>query len=64
VKDQRVLEAAATRASFSRRKATQLLKEGGYEAGDAYPRGSLPGPFTETVEEWIIAEVHQLVRRP
>jgi hypothetical protein len=42
----------------------RVLKEGGYEAGDAYLWGSLPGPFTETIEERIIAKVHQLVRQP
>lgn len=42
----------------------RVLKEGGYEGGGAMIWGSLPGPFTETIEERIIAKVHELARQP
>ena len=39
----------------------RVLKEGGYEAGDAMLYTDLPGPFAPTVEERIVAKVHELV---
>jgi neutral ceramidase len=41
----------------------RVLKEGGYEAGDAMLYTDLPGPFAPSVEERIIAKVHELVDR-
>jgi hypothetical protein len=41
----------------------RVLKEGGYEAGDAMLWGSLPGPFAPSVEERIVAKVHQLAKQ-
>jgi len=41
----------------------RVLKEGGYEAGDAFRYSSLAGPFTPTVEERIIDTVHKLARQ-
>jgi len=43
--------------------SVRVLKEGGYEAGDAMLYTDLPGPFAPSVEEWIIAKVHELVER-
>jgi hypothetical protein len=41
--------------------SVRVLKEGGYEAGDAMRYTDLPGPFAPSVEERIIAQVHELV---
>jgi hypothetical protein len=41
----------------------RVLKEGGYEAGDAMLWGALPGPFAPSVEERIVAKVHQLSKQ-
>lgn len=38
----------------------RVLKEGGYEGGDA--NGHLPGPFSAVVEEMIVETVHNLAR--
>jgi hypothetical protein len=43
--------------------SVRVLKEGGYEAGDAMLYTDLPGPFAPSVEERIIAKVHELVDR-
>jgi hypothetical protein len=43
--------------------SVRVLKEGGYEAGDAMLYTDLPGPFAPSVEELIIAKVHELVER-
>jgi neutral ceramidase len=43
--------------------SVRVLKEGGYEAGDAMLYTDLPGPFAPSVEEQIIAKVHELVDR-
>jgi hypothetical protein len=40
----------------------RVLLEGGYEAADAALWGSLPGAFTDTLEERIIAKVRELAR--
>ena len=40
----------------------RVLKEGGYEAADAALWGSLPGAFTESVEDCIISKALQLAR--
>jgi neutral ceramidase len=41
----------------------RVLKEGGYEAGDAMRYTDLPGPFAPSVEEQIVAKVHELVNK-
>ncbi|MEQ1858589.1 MAG: neutral/alkaline non-lysosomal ceramidase N-terminal domain-containing protein [Chthoniobacteraceae bacterium] len=41
----------------------RVLKEGGYEAGDANRYGNLPGPWTASVEERIAGKVHELLAR-
>jgi neutral ceramidase len=43
--------------------SVRVLKEGGYEAGDAMLYTDLPGPFAPSVEEHIVAKVHELVER-
>ena len=39
----------------------RVLKEGGYEAGDAMRYTDLPGPFAPSIEERIVAKVQGLV---
>ena len=41
----------------------RVLREGGYEGGDAMIYYGRPGPFTESVEELIFEEVRRLMRR-
>jgi hypothetical protein len=41
----------------------RVLKEGGYEGGGAMRFSAFPGPFAPTVEERIVAKVHELVQR-
>ena len=38
----------------------RVLKEGGYEAGEATVWGSLPGPFAKSTEERIVGKVRDL----
>jgi neutral/alkaline ceramidase-like enzyme len=40
----------------------RVLKEGGYEGGDAMIYYGRPGPFTDAVEDLIIGKVNQLMR--
>jgi len=42
--------------------SVRVLSEGGYEAGDAMRYTDLPGPFAPSVEERIVAKVHELVQ--
>lgn len=42
--------------------SVRVLKEGGYEGGGAMLWGSLPGPFSDTIEERIVAKVRQLAQ--
>lgn len=39
----------------------RVLREGGYEGGDAMIYYSRPGPFNESVEELIVGKVHKLI---
>jgi hypothetical protein len=41
--------------------SVRVLREGGYEAGEAMRYTDLPGPFAPSVEERIVAKVHELV---
>lgn len=43
--------------------SARVLAEGGYEARDATRYSILPGPFTESIEERIVAKVRELVAR-
>jgi neutral ceramidase len=42
--------------------SVRVLREGGYEGGDAMIYYGRPGPFTEAVEELIVGEVRRLGR--
>jgi chitodextrinase len=44
--------------------SARVLQEGGYEAGGAAVWGSLPGPFTSSVEERIVSRALALARAP
>ena len=39
----------------------RVLREGGYEGGDAMIYYGRPGPFTEAVEDLLVGEVHRLI---
>ena len=39
----------------------RVLREGGYEGGDAMIYYARPGPFNESVEELIVEKVHKLI---
>ena len=39
----------------------RVLREGGYEGGDAMIYYGRPGPFNESVEELIVGKVHKLI---
>ena len=41
----------------------RVLREGGYEGGDAMRYTELPGPFTPSVETRVIDKVYELVKR-
>ena len=41
----------------------RVLREGGYEAGGAMQYTTFPGPFDPTVEQRVVAKVHELVAR-
>lgn len=42
----------------------RVLREGGYEGGQAMQWGSLPGPFTETVEDRVMSKVLEMAQGP
>jgi hypothetical protein len=43
--------------------STRVLREGGYEGGEAMRGQDHPGPYTEAVEEILIQKVRELIRR-
>ncbi|MCX6909637.1 MAG: neutral/alkaline non-lysosomal ceramidase N-terminal domain-containing protein, partial [Verrucomicrobia bacterium] len=49
---------------FAYLPSLRVLREGGYEAGGAMVWYSLPGPFTETVEERVVSKILQMARAP
>ena len=53
--------AAYTNDVFGYIPSVRVLKEGGYEAGEAMRYTDLPGPFAPSIEEKIISTVHALV---
>jgi Neutral/alkaline non-lysosomal ceramidase, N-terminal len=53
--------AAYTNDVFGYVPSLRVLREGGYEGGGAMLYTDLPGPFAPSVEERIIAKVHELV---
>jgi len=55
--------AAYSNDVFAYIPSLRVLKEGGYEGGGAMIPYGQPSPFTESVEETIVAKVDELVRR-
>jgi hypothetical protein len=43
--------------------SVRVLREGGYEGGGAMRYTDLPGPFAPSIEERIVAKVHELVAK-
>jgi len=43
--------------------SARVVKEGGYEGGQATVYTTLPGPFGPAIEEQIVGKVHELVRK-
>ena len=55
--------AAYSNDVFAYIPSLRVLKEGGYEGGEATVGARLPGPFAPDIEERIIGKVHELVRK-
>jgi neutral ceramidase len=53
--------AGCTDSVFGYLPSTRVLREGGYEAGDAMLYYGRPGPFTETVETTVMSRVDTLM---
>ena len=60
--DLRIWTAGYSNDVFGYVPSARVLREGGYEGGDAMIYYGRPAPFTETVEETIVGEVHRLIR--
>jgi hypothetical protein len=58
---QRMWVAGYSNDVFGYVPSLRVLREGGYEGGDAMIYYARPGPFNEQVEELIIGKVHQLI---
>ena len=61
--DRRIWVAGYSNDVFGYVPSRRVLREGGYEGGDAMIYYGRPGPFTEDVEEIIVRECHRLMRR-
>jgi hypothetical protein len=61
--DQAMWAAGYSNDVFGYVPSARVLREGGYEGGDAMIYYGRPAPFTATVEETIIGRVNQLIRR-
>ena len=59
--DRRMWVAAYSNDVFGYVPSVRVLREGGYEGGDAMIYYGRPGPFTESVEELIVGEVRRLI---
>lgn len=59
--DRRMWVAGYSNDVFGYVPSLRVLREGGYEGGDAMIYYARPGPFNEQVEELIIRKVHQLI---
>ena len=59
--DQRMWVAGYSNDVFGYVPSARVLREGGYEGGDAMVYYGRPGPFSEGVEELIIGEVARLM---
>jgi hypothetical protein len=60
--DRRMWVAGYSNDVFGYVPSVRVLREGGYEGGDAMIYYGRPGPFTEAVEGLIVGEVRRLVR--
>ncbi len=60
--DRRMWVAGYSNDVFGYVPSLRVLREGGYEGGDAMVYYARPGPFTESVEELIIGKARQLIR--
>jgi neutral ceramidase len=58
--DQRMWVAGYSNDVFGYVPSLRVLREGGYEGGDAMIYYGRPGPFSDKVEELIVNEVRQL----
>jgi hypothetical protein len=61
--DRRLWVAGYSNDVFGYVPSARVLREGGYEGGDAMIYYGRPGPFAEGVEELIVGEVRRLVRQ-
>ena len=59
--DQRMWVAGYSNDVFGYVPSARVLREGGYEGGDAMVYYGRPGPFTDGVEELIVGEVRRLM---
>jgi neutral ceramidase len=59
--DRRMWVAGYSNDVFGYVPSVRVLREGGYEGGDAMIYYGRPGPFTEAVERLIVGEVRRLV---
>lgn len=48
---------------FAYLPSLRVLKEGGYEGGEAMRYTSFPGPFEPTVEKLVVGKVHELAKK-
>jgi Neutral/alkaline non-lysosomal ceramidase, N-terminal len=62
--DRRMWVAGYSNDVFGYVPSLRVLREGGYEGGDAMIYYARPGPFDESVEELIVGKVHQLMGGP
>jgi hypothetical protein len=60
IKDANVWVAGYSNDVMTYIPSLRVLKEGGYEAGDAMKWGTHPAPWSEQVEEHIVGTVHRL----
>lgn len=61
--DRRMWVAGYSNDVFGYVPSLRVLREGGYEGGDAMVYYARPGPFTENVEELIVGKVGDLMKR-
>lgn len=59
--ERRIWVAGYSNDVFGYVPSLRVLREGGYEGGDAMIYYARPGPFNDQVEELIISKVHQLI---
>ncbi len=57
--DRQIWAAGYSNDVFGYVPSLRVLREGGYEGGDAMIYYGLPGPFTERVEELLLTEVRR-----